>query len=191
MKRCTLALALLAFVGGPAFADCQDELQAVVDKHPRLGPYRVEMTMTGGDNPTAITAEVIMPDRFRMTMPQGQAVIIGDKSWMNMGGQWMEIPGLGGTITSMVKQAELVSAEAATNLACSDAERDGRSFRLIEFDASGKPMGIEATSHVKLYLDPSTGLPAIQQIDGEAGGMKSSILQTITFDPSIVIEPPQ
>lgn len=191
MKRCTLALAALAYVGGPALADCKDELQAVVDKHSSFGPYRVEMTMTGADNPTSITAEVILPDRFRMTMPQGQAVIVGDKSWMNMGGTWMEIPGLGGAITGMVKQAELVSADAATNFECSDAERDGRAFRLIEFDASGKPMGIEATSHVKLYLDPSTGLPAVQQIDGEASGMKSTIVQTITFDSSIVIEPPQ
>ena len=191
MHRFSLALALVPVLAGPAFADCLDELKSVADRHKTAGAYRVEMKMTGGENPTTITAEVVLPDRFRMTMPQGQAVIVGDKSWMNMGGRWMEIPGMGGAITGMTRQAELVSADSALNVTCSDADVEGRSLRLIEFDASGKPMGIDATSHVKLYLDPSTGLPAIQQIDGEAAGMKSSIVQTITFDPSIVIEPPK
>jgi hypothetical protein len=190
MRACLLALLSTVALAAPAMGGCLEELNDVVQKQKSSGPYRVTMAMDG-EMPMTITAEVVLPDRFRMSMPQGEAVVIGDKSWMKMGGQWMEIPGMGAQLTGMMKEAELVTAELARNVACGDTTRGGASYRLIEFDTSGEPMGVKTTTHVKIYLDAATGLPAVQEIEGESNGTRSRILQTITYDPAITIEPPQ
>lgn len=190
MRTPVIAIIPICLIFSPARAGCLEELQNVINKHVNSGAYRVEMKIEA-DHPMLITAEVIMPDKFHMVMPQGEAVIIGDHTWMKMGGKWMEIPGMGKTIGGLTKQAELSSAASAQNLTCSDADHEGKSYRLFEFDASGKTMGINAKTHVKLYADAGTSLPAYQEIEGESLGKKSSMSQTFTFDPSITIEPPK
>src|SRR5688500_7736087 len=78
----------------PAVADTlnplpspKEELMASVGKFAALKSYHATMRMSGGPQ-GELTNEVdfVAPDRFRMKMPMGTQVIIGDTMYMSMDG---------------------------------------------------------------------------------------------------------
>lgn len=180
----------------PAQADCKDEIVAATNAGLAAGPYHSDLSMTGDGGAMQIAAQVDLPRGMKAKLSgpvQSQFVMLGDKLWVDMGGNWMEMPAaLGTMVTSQVPNLLRDMAKSVTNAAClGPVDVEGKMLTAYEFDSVATVAGTEAKSHVKLFVDPDSGLPQRMEFEGEAGGMKSKGIQVIRFDKSIKIAPPQ
>lgn len=192
MRRTLISLAAICAAATSALADCNAEFAGIWQGFMKAGPYHVEMQMTGAGGGTgAMQGDVIRPDKFHMTMPQGEMIMIGENVWMNMGGAWRQMPGTPGKmIKGQMSQSLDSGFKNHTNVQCLGATtyRD-KAVTAYAFDSAGTFAGIKAKSHLQVYT--INNLPAFIVVDGEAMGHKSHTEQAITYDPSITIAPPK
>jgi hypothetical protein len=183
----------ISIMSSEAHADCAADLQAVVEKLLKAGPYHTDMSMVAGGRTTDISSDVILPDRFHMTMPQGEVVKIKDGLWMKVSGKWQAMPAsVAHAIQSPIDQGIAQGMKNVKNLNClGPQDYDGQSFTTYEFDSSGEAAGIKSKAHVIMYVDAASGLPAWMIVNGEAMGRKSTMTQHVTFDPGITITQPK
>ena len=189
--RLCVASAVLILNFGSAHADCLSELSAIMDAHKTAGPYHVSMTSHFGGKTMQNEADVILPSSFHMKSAMMEAIMLKSGTWMKIGGKWQTMPGQ----MTAIMQSNLANGmeqglKNVKNLKClgSQTYQNGQ-FTAYEFDSSGEAMGIKATSHITMYTTDNK--PVWMVIDGMAMGKKSNMVQKITFDPSITINPPK
>ncbi|HKQ95693.1 MAG TPA: hypothetical protein VJS40_08825 [Aestuariivirgaceae bacterium] len=182
MHRCRLALAFLLLLAVPALADCPGELKTVEAAVKTAGAYRFAMSF--GGNPGEILFDVVLPDRNRMKLGDIEGVVVGETTWVKQGESWIVSPN---PAVHLGPDHELdnLDMDAVANVACTDAELEGRAVR--HFSYLKRLMDGANERPIDLYVDPSTGLP-VQQYIGKGEPIEGKI--RYTFDPSIVIEPP-
>lgn len=83
---------------GSAHAGDKDDIKAAIGKFSTARSYHVTMRHSGKQAMTT-EADFVAPDRFRMTMPMGTQIIIGDTMYMQMEGKSMKVPMPKGTLT--------------------------------------------------------------------------------------------
>jgi hypothetical protein len=190
MRSYIIAAAMLAAAATPVLADCKSDLDAIL-KAQLATPYRVEMTSTANGATTKVNAEVIFPGSFRIKADSMEMVMVGKKTWMNMGGAWQAMPPeAAAMMAQMIESGVSKGIAGVKNVEClGSKDYEGSSFDAYSFSTSGEAMGISSTADVTLYA--TDGMPAWLVVDGEAMGTKSTTVQKITFDPSITISPPQ
>lgn len=133
-----------------------------------------------------------MPDRFHIVMDTGEFIIIGNKTYMKQGDQWAEFPVDIGSLVFPL----LISTDEEAEASISDVQLlgqdtvNGESTTVYQYRSTGVLEGTEVSSMVKLWVRDSDGLPIKQEIIGEAGGIESTTIQEIEYDPTISIEPP-
>lgn len=196
MRILVLTVALSVLAGLPAHADCTGEIAAATEAALAAGPYHSNLSMTGDGGAMMIVAQVDLPKGMKASITgpvASQFVLLGDKLWVDMGGSWMEMPAaLGAMVTSQVPNTMRDIAKSITNATClGPVDVDGKMLTGYEFDSTVTVAGTQAKSHVKLFVEPATGLPERMEFDGEAGGMKTKGVQVMRFDKTIKIAPPQ
>lgn len=191
--RILATAAIVLMSTGIAGADCRDEVLSIIEAQKAAGPFRIEMRGDGGGQEIVSAGEVILPDRFHMKMPEGEMIMVPEGIWMKQGGAWMQLPEqMASMMQGMIGRAAEAPASNIQAVEClGDETVDGASFKAYRYEAEDDVEGMKAKAKVKLFADPATGLPARLEIDGESMGTASRIVQTITFDPSITIEPPK
>ena len=174
-----------------ARADCKADLEAVIANTKTAGPYHQVTTITSGATTMNMQGNVILPDQFDITMPQGRMIMSKKGTWMQRDGKWMKMPdAMRKMVGNQVGMAGTQSMKNVTNLKClGNQTYDGASYTAFDFDSSATVMGIASTSHATMYV--SDGKPAVVIVDGQAMGRKSHTVQKITYDPSLKITEPK
>lgn len=170
--------------------------QAVIDAlqaYQKAGPYRVDSTINANGKTEQMTAEVILPDRFHLKMPSMELLAVGGKTYIKRDDKWVSFPMdigsfLSGFTTSV--NQDLINRMSNFKVVGSDVI-NGSPTMVYQFDTTYGAGNQSASSVNKLWVDIARGLPVKQEITGSAGGVQSTTVQIITFDPNITIQPPQ
>jgi hypothetical protein len=170
-------------------SSAKDQVLASVDKFKSLRSYHATMRTSGGPG-GAVANEIdfVAPDRFRMKMPMGTQVIIGDTMYMNASGRTMKLPMPKGTLTQWRDPANMAQSAATMTVEAQGSESvDGVSARkYLVHHTQPKPVD------VTMWIG-SNGYPLQIRVDGNLNGQTSTT--TIRYsrinDPTIRIDPPQ
>lgn len=175
-----------------ALADARAEIFATYDAMVKFGRFHTEGTATSKQGTAIISSTVVWPDRFHVRNGENEFIIVPGKTWMKQGGQWQALPmDMSAMVKSLSPEAMRQGYDNMTNIVdLGTSEMDGRSVHGYEYDTKATMMGVTATSHVKLFVDPATNLPAHQDAEGEAMGQHSSSSFDYTFDKDLKVEAP-
>jgi hypothetical protein len=165
----------------------EDEMKASMDKFLKAKSFHAVMDMQGAQS-MAIEMDFVAPDRYRMKMPQGTQVIIGDTMHMQVGDRSMKMPLPKGTLTQWRDPLRIEEHKA------------GMSVKSLGSDSvDGQPAKKYLVSHTEpkpsefTFWIAGDGLPLQLVSQGEAQGKPYSMtLRYSRFDdPNIVIDAPQ
>ena len=165
----------------------EDEMKASMDKFLKARSFHAVMDMQGAQ-PMAIEMDFVAPDRYRMKMPMGTQVIIGDTMHMQANGRWMKMPLPAGTLSQWRDPLKIEEHKAGMNVeALGNDNIDGQSAKkYLVRHTEPKP------SEFTLWVG-GDGLPLQLVSQGEAQGKPYSM--TLRYsrydDPGIVIDAPQ
>lgn len=187
--RALLALGFgLLMVPLAVSAGAKEEVRAASAKFMAAKSWQATMQASG---PHALTMQMEFqaPDRFRMRMPQGEQVLVGDALWMSMGGRTMKVPLPAGTLTQWRQpSAWSRSVDRMVVTAEGSGVVDGvkaRRYRLEQRD----PM----PSTMTLWVGPD-GYP-LQVATTGSGGRGGAVATTIRYarfnDPAIRVNAPR
>ena len=184
----TNAVAAVAASLNP-LASAKDEVLASVDKFRAVRSYHATMHLDGGPR-GKMTNEVdfVAPDRFRMKMPMGTQVIIGDTMYMNAQGRTMKIPMPAGTLTQWRDPANMAENAATMTVDAQGSDSvDGVSAKKYLVHHT-KPKPVDVT----MWLD-GDGYPLQIRVDQtvNAQANTTTIRYSRINDPTIRIDPPQ
>ncbi len=151
--------------------------------------FHASMQFSGGPQ-GAITNEVdfVAPDRFRMQMPMGTQIIIGDTMYINADGRTMKVPLPKGTLSQWRDPAKLAGNEASMTVQSQGRETiDGVStHKYLVHNTQPQP------SDVTMWIG-NEGLPVQIKVSSLVQGQAAdTVIRYSRFnDPSIRVEPPQ
>lgn len=155
--------------------------------------WRTDTTITTGGKVFTVTGEFAPPLSLHVLANIGgqstEMIMIDDKGWMKIGPLWTAAPA---SVAAMIRDnygpgsADIESR--ITDVKYLGPELlDGSPTWVYTF----KSTQANVSGDVKAWIEVARGLVVQQQIEGEAGGVKSVTLQKISYDPSITIEPPK
>ncbi len=180
-------LAILLLVIGSAHAGAKDEIKAAIGKFTTARSYHVTMTHSGKHG-TTTEADFVAPDRFRMKMPMGTQIMIGDTMYMQMEGRTMRVPMPKGTLTQWRDPAYIREHEATMTVKALGTDM-----------LDGKPAKKYLVTNTKPEPSTSTmwiagnGYPLQIKVNSKVQG--EAVSTTIRYsrfnDPAIKIAPPK
>jgi outer membrane lipoprotein-sorting protein len=178
-------LSLLTTVG--AWAGPKEDMKAMSLKFLALRSYHVSMENSDKRMPKMET-DFVAPDRYRMNMPMGTQIVIGDTMYMNINGRTMRVPMPKGTTTQWretdraFREIDKMQIEALGMEAV-----NGKPTKKYRMRQEGKT----PTSSL-IWVSPN-GYPAKMQTTGSTG--KGASTMTVHYsrfnDPTIKIDPPK
>ena len=197
---CIAIFALMAMPSASADETCKAQVKEAFSKQRAAKSFRMVAKLRGETGPVEITAEYVPPDRMRQVIvAPGQpapleTVLVGTRAWSNQGGQWNELmPALVHSIIAQVRAAVIDPPKVVGDFECLDkAAVDGKeyiAYRSIE--KPGEPATaslIEEPVHRTVYVDPDTGLPAINIVKEENPDATPIFEGVYTYPTNIVIE---
>ena len=160
------------------------------------GPYRMTTVTESSGAPFEVVGEVVPPDRYHTTNVfdgiTTEMIIIGDVIWRKVDDTWIEssfVEGAAGlasinspeTITAAVSDATLVGSDTLAGVPVIV-------YRYISTFGEGE---FVVASDTTLWVDAASGLPLKIQSLSDIGGEKSTTTQTIVYDPSVTVKPPE
>jgi len=169
------SLLTVAISAGPASSaegSCKEQVAAAFQKQRSSRAFSMEADINGESGPVKITAEYIPPDRMRQQIiPPNQepleTVLVGTRAWSRQGGGWEELmPAVAQTIIAQVRQAVVDPPKEVGEFECvGKATIDGKeylAYRSVEKGgADAKGSLVSRPVHRTIYVDPETGLPAM------------------------------
>lgn len=207
MFRCGIACALataalsVAISAGTALsadASCKEAVAAAFAKQRTSKAFTMTAQMHGESGPVEITVEYMPPDRMHQTIvAQGQAPLetslVGTRAWSRQGGAWEELmPAIAQTVIAQVREAVVDPPKDVGDFECLDKVTvDGKpylAYRSIERpDTAAKGAG-GTPVHRTVYVDPDTGLPALNIVVEEKEGSTPLFKGTYAYPADLVIE---
>src|SRR5688572_7382006 len=189
--RAIAATALLAFAPFAA-ADVKSDMLASHEAMVKAGKFRMVGTAKTDKGTDNLWSEVQWPDRFHSRNQAGEYILLPGKSYMKQGGQWIAMPmDMSAMVQSLSPVAVRQTFDNMTNAKeLGESEIGGKKVKGYEYDTFATIMGIKATSHVKVWIDPETKLVVRQETDNKAAGQTSKVVQDYEYDTSISIDPP-
>jgi hypothetical protein len=203
MHRCAAAcLIALALSAGPALsagASCRQEVIAAFIKQRSSRAFSMVAQLKGESGPVEITVEYLPPDRMRQRIiAQGQepleTVLVGTRAWSRQGAKWEELmPAIAQTIIAQVREAVIEPPKDVGEFECIDkATIDGKeyvAYRSVETPAAtvSGPAGVRPV-HRTVYVDPETGLPAVNIVAEEKPGALPLFKGVYAYPTDLVIE---
>ena len=200
IAACAMILTLM--VVPTAFADetCKAQVKEAFNKQRSSKAFRMVAKLRGETGPVEITAEYVPPDRMRQVIvAPGQpapleTVLVGTRAWSNQGGRWEELmPALVHSIIAQVREAVIDPPKVVGDFECLDKVTvDGKeyiAYRSIEKPgAPAKASLIEGPVQRTIYVDPGTGLPAINIVKEKNPDSIPIFEGVYTYPTDIVIE---
>lgn len=191
MRLPLLAAALLIPLHS-AHADARSDIHAAYAAMVKEGRFRTVANVDGPKGPEKQTVEVVWPDKFHMTSPQIEVIVLPGATFMKQGAKWSQLPvDMSRMIERYKPQAMKDAFDSVTNVqAIGDSTINGHSAHGYEYDTSVTVQGMTMNSHAKLWVDSSSGLPVRQETDGEVRGHKSHHVADYEYDSGIEISAP-
>lgn len=169
----------------------KDEIKAAMDAFLDVKSFHATMNMTGAAMPGGgMTTEMdfVAPDRYRMQMPMGTQIIVGDTMYMNVQGRSMKVPMPKGTLSQWRDPAKLAENQATLTVEAQGSDTvDGIAARkYLVRNTQPKP------TDVTMWIGED-GLPVQIHHSSSAEGKTADVTIRYTRfnDPSIKIDPPQ
>jgi hypothetical protein len=202
INRCAVAcLITLVLSAGPALsadASCKEAVVAAFAKQRASKAFTMTAEVKGESGPAQITAEYLPPDRMHQTImapgqPALETVLVGTRAWSRQGGAWEELmPAIAQTIIAQVREGVVDPPKDVGEFDClGKATIDGKeylAYRSVEKpEAAAKGAG-GAPLHRTVYVDPATGLPAINIVAEELPGAMPLFKGVYTYPTDLVIE---
>ena len=164
-----------------------DEVKASMDKFLKAKSFHAVMTMEGARGMTN-EMDFVAPDRYRMKMPVGTQVIIGDTLYMQANGRSMKVPLPKGTLSQWRDPLKIEENKAGLSveaLGSDSVEGQAAKKYLVR---NTQPEASEFT-----FWIGDDGLPLQLLHQGQAQGKPYSMtLRYSRFDdPTITIDAPQ
>lgn len=165
----------------------EDEVKASMDKFLKAKSFHAAMDMQGARS-MAIEMDFVAPDRYRMQMPTGTQVVIGDTMYMQVDGRSMKAPLPPGTLTQWRDPLRIEEHKAGMHVeSLGNDTVDGQpAKKYLARHTEPKP------SELTFWIG-GDGLPLQLVSQGESQGKPYSM--TLRYsrydDPSIVIDAPQ
>ncbi len=168
-------------------ASPEDEVKASMDKFLKAKSFHAVMVMEGARGMTN-EMDFVAPDRYRMKMPVGTQVIVGDTMYMQADGRSMKVPLPKGTLSQWRDPLKIEENKAGLSveaLGSDSVEGQAAKKYLVK---NTQPEATEFT-----FWIGSDGLPLQLLHQGQAQGKPYSMtLRYSRFDdPTITIDPPQ
>jgi hypothetical protein len=149
--------------------------------------------------PVEITSEYLPPDRMRQKIVAPnqvplETVLVGTRAWSRQGGVWEELmPAIAQTIIAQVREAVVEPPKDVGDFECADkATIDGKeylAYRSIEKSGSeAKGSNVARSVRRTIYIDPETGLPAINIVVEDKPGAAPIFKGTYAYPTDLVIE---
>lgn len=185
------AATLLLAVAGDVRANAEADLYAAWSKM-LDSRFSMEATNTSGKGEvTTMQGRYDTFERIHMTMDNMEFITVPEGTWINMNGKWMQPPF---NASAMVNKAVMQSAadmrENVSNVVDHGmVDVDGRSLRAISFSQTASFMGMKSTADTKVFIDGS-GRIVRTESDSKARRSTDRSVQTITYDDSIRVNPP-
>jgi hypothetical protein len=182
------ASAVVDSVGAPnLLSSPEDEVKASMDKFLKAKSFHAVMTMEGARGMTN-EMDFVAPDRYRMKMPVGTQVIVGDTMYMQADGRAMKVPLPKGTLSQWRDPLKIEENKAGLSVEALGSDSvDGQAAKKY-LVSNTQPEPSEFT-----FWIGSDGLPLQLLHKGQAQGKPYSMtLRYSRFDdPTITIDPPQ
>lgn len=165
----------------------EDEVKASMDKFLKAKSFHAVMTMEGARGMTN-EMDFVAPDRYRMKMPVGTQVIIGDTMYMQADGRSMKVPLPKGTLSQWRDPLKIEENKAGLSVEAlgSDSVKGQAAKKYLVRNTQPEP------SEFTFWIG-GDGLPLQLLHQGQAQGKPYSMtLRYSRFDdPTITIDAPQ
>ncbi len=169
------SLLAVAVTAGPALsagASCKEEVAAAFNKQRTSRAFSMDAQLKAEIGPVQIKVEYQPPDRMRQKIiaPNQEpleTVLVGTRAWSRQGSAWEELmPAVAQTIIAQVRQAVVDPPKEVGEFECLEKTTvDGKeylAYRSVEkAGADAKGSLVSRPVHRTIYVDPETGLPAI------------------------------
>jgi hypothetical protein len=170
----------------------EDEVKASMDKFLKAKSFHAVMIMEGARGMTN-EMDFVAPDRYRMKMPAGTQIIVGDTMYMQADGRSMKVPLPKGTLSQWRDPLKIEENKAGLSveaLGGDSVEGQAAKKYLVR---NTRPEAGQAEPNEFTFWIGSDGLPLQLVHQGRAQGKPYSMtLRYSRFDdPSITIDPPQ
>ena len=199
LAACLIAVAVSAAPAWSAGKSCKDEVAAAFQKQRSSHAFTMAATLKGESGPVQLTVEYMPPDRMRQTIEAPnqtplETVLVGTRAWSRQGAAWEELmPAIAQTIIAQVHDAVVEPPKDVGEFECiGKATIDGKeylAYRSVErggADARGST--VTRPVHRTIYVDPATGLPAINIVAEETPGAVPVFKGTYAYPTDLVIE---
>ena len=185
-------------------ADCRAEVEAAFEKQRTNSPgYRLETQQFQDGGKIEITVDYQMPDRMyqKVVAPNERApvetIAVARWAWGNMGGGWEELqPQFAQSVTSHVATTLGQPVKATGDFTCLGKTafegKDYIAYRTTtapETKVAGGNGAAMPDIHRTVYVDPQTGLPALNIIS-EDPGSKIWARTQFSYPKDLVVDAP-
>jgi hypothetical protein len=200
MQRCAVLCAIAGLAAGPAVADeaCREQVAAAFNKQRTSRAFIMSSQMKTPAGQVQINVEYQPPDRMRqiITAP-GQdpleTVLYGQRAYSRQGTKWEELmPAIAQTIIAQVRSAVVEPPKDVGNFDCQGTTTlDGKeylAYRSVEKQADAGAATGAPMLHRTIYVDPKTGLPAVNIVAGEKADSEVVFKATYDYPASLEIE---
>jgi hypothetical protein len=167
------------------------------------GAFRAVMKIdTGAGITVENTIEYQLPDRVHMITPAGEFVAIRNQgTWQKNGSTWEKAQtDLGASIFSNLDPKALDDLRKSLDVKQGSVKDmgtqtlNGKPAHVYQYESSINAGGTTINSTTTLWIDPATNLPIQSDIVSDplvAGGAKTKMTITYTYDPNIKVETPK
>jgi hypothetical protein len=142
----------------------EDVIRAAMTKQLESSQLRTVINMELDGEPSTTTIDYVAPDRFRLTQPDTDMIIIGDKTYQNEGGGWELLEMNMGAMITQFRNSDLIDSVVLSNVqTLPDETLEGKACNVYSYTQDFE--GI--ISQDKLWIEKSTGLPMRLESEGE------------------------
>jgi len=200
MRYCAIFCAITALLTGTAAADdkCRQEVAEAFNKQRAARAFTMASEMGSPAGRVQIKVEYQPPDRMHQTIvAPGQepleTVLYGTRAYSRQGGAWEELmPAVAQTIIAQVRAAVVDPPKEVGDFSClGPTSLDGKdyvAYRSVEkLPEAGASAGAPAL-HRTVYVDPKTGLPAVNVVAEEKPGADPVFKGVYDYPESLEIE---
>jgi hypothetical protein len=197
---CVLFLGLSALPASSAGPSCKEQVGAAFAKQRSSPAFSMVAQIKSDTGPVELTVDFIAPDRMRQRIvAKDQAaletVLVGTRAWSRQGPNWEELmPAIAQTIIAQVREAVVDPPKDVSEFECLDKVTvDGKEYlgyRSVEKDAPPSAPGASAAHpvHRSVYVDPQSGLPAVNLVGEETAGATPIFKGVYSYPTDLVIE---
>jgi hypothetical protein len=179
MQRCAVFCALTVMLASTAMADdkCRDAVAEAFSKQRAARAFTTTSEMKTAAGPVKITVAYQPPDRMHQTIHAPnqeplETTLVGMRAYSRQGGAWEELmPAVAQTIIAQVRAAAVDPPKEVGDFECLGTKTlDGKeylTYRSVEKQADAGAATGAPVLHRTIYVDPKTGLPAVNIVSGE------------------------